>query len=229
MLLCTSNAFSETFAEQRYAYLRNLFTGAGIAYDMDWHEKNGLPSGVVKGFYDPNGPFKGTVSVEITFEDGLQNGPMRGYTTDGKLWREINYKDGKEDGIARTWNIDGKVTEETTYTRGVVLSRKNFHPNGNLSDEWTPDPYNLKIMLLEADGKTAEIPKVYEDCYQSNGPTSDSCGLSLIMEYKNKGDYLKAIKVIDDLIPKFQKKKAGQAAANDLIKMRQDLQSKVVK
>lgn len=84
--------------EVRTAYLNNQLNGIVGTY------KNGRPV------------------QEVSYKDGMLDGPTYKYFNNGKLQQEINYKNNKQDGAFKYFDEDGKVTLEYMYKNGEKVS-----------------------------------------------------------------------------------------------------------
>jgi tetratricopeptide (TPR) repeat protein len=197
LILPSLKSFAET-PEQAYEKLKSQYSKNSAIYVRNWHEKNGLPSGVVEGYYTM-GLFQNKKAVEMNFADGVQ------------------------DGLTRFYTLDGIVSKEITYEKGIPISTKLYDETGQVTSSETMDPYLRKAYLLQQSGKHDEAMDVYKDCSASDSTAAFSCGLLLISDYKNTGDKDKAVRLIDNLISKYSGQEDKKAVIANLQKMREDL------
>ncbi len=214
-LLISVTLFARAFAffptdKEHYEYLKQLFSSAYFITVNDWNEKEGVPDGVIKGYYS-YGATKGQLAIDISFSNGKQNGPMRWYL-DGKLSREMFYKSNKENGPSRTFDINGRLIDEMHYAAGIMVARWKYDQQGKPFDEWKLNSLLTEAYLLEVRGKTDDAIKSYENCYENSDDYRDYCGLILIDKYKDRQDYARAEQIVNSLIKKF-----GEVNASGLV------------
>ncbi|AJY47799.1 hypothetical protein TM49_22355 [Martelella endophytica] len=78
----------------------------------------------------------GKTRREITWKDGVLNGPWRSYYQDGKLEAENDHVDGRIDGVERKYHENGKLAAEVHW----ALSKRDgpyrdYDKDGNLIEE----------------------------------------------------------------------------------------------
>lgn len=120
---------------------------AGMCYDL-----KGKPiTGRIKN-YD-----KDILISDIEYKDGKEDGELRIYKNDGKLFLEGLYKEGKPNGVVKEYNEDGSLLSYDEFKDGLLHGRSiiYFAPNKILK-EWN---YNM--------GKETGTGKVY---YQNGNP-----------------------------------------------------------
>ena len=212
-------AFFQTDKEQ-YEYLKQFFSSNSFITVNRWNEKNGLPDGVIKGYYS-YGAYKRQLAIEINFSKGRQNGPMKWYL-DGKLSREMSYKNNKENGPARIYDTDGRLIDETHYAGGIMVARWQYDRQGKRFDEWKLNSLLTEAYFLEVSRNTADAIKTYERCYESEDNYKSYCGLILIDKYKDMKNYVRATQIVDSLI-----KKIGEVNASGLVEESERLKKTV--
>ncbi|MGW4929150.1 toxin-antitoxin system YwqK family antitoxin [Agromyces sp. NPDC004153] len=85
-------------------------------------------------------PFSGTVfeespllgRSEITYRDGLEEGPARDWYPSGVLKAEAQFVEGTLHGMAREYRPDGVLAEESTYEYGVRIFHRVLAPDGSV-------------------------------------------------------------------------------------------------
>lgn len=98
------------------------FTGDFVAYHKNGKLqakgafKNGLPDGI-ETIYDGDG----NKSSEITYKNGLRNGPFKEYFENGSLKQEVNSLDDKDDGKAIVYYETGEKHIELNFDKGVQV------------------------------------------------------------------------------------------------------------
>jgi hypothetical protein len=60
---------------------------------------------------------------EVSYLDGIQEGPARDWYPSGQLRYEANYVDGLLDGYVRKYLEDGSLVLEEMYIKGVKAER----------------------------------------------------------------------------------------------------------
>ena len=111
-----SYGFAET-KQEAYTKLRKMFPESSDIFVPNWNEKNGLPNGLVTGYYNKE-PFKGKKAIEINFSDGYQDGITKIYDLEGGVVTTISYSKGKEHGVTRWY--DKMRTKPDAVRRGRV-------------------------------------------------------------------------------------------------------------
>ena len=84
---------------------------------LEIYYKNGKKNGLRKSYRD-------TEYVTENFIDDLKQGPTTFYYPDGKVWRVINYENGLEVGISKEFSSDGTVISITEYKKGFIVDRE---------------------------------------------------------------------------------------------------------
>jgi antitoxin component YwqK of YwqJK toxin-antitoxin module len=116
----------EDFNMQRVAF-------RSLRHDEDgkmWHEGN-LFTGIAVEYW-PNGK----VASEMSYLDGIEDGPSVGWHDNGVPRRETNYRRGRVAGIVRKWDRNGQLSMEEEVDGGVALWRKQWDERGNLVEDY---------------------------------------------------------------------------------------------
>lgn len=91
-------------------------------------------------YYYKGTPFSGIMKSElneITFKEGIPNGSVKSYNTQGKVYRSLNYVDGKFEGDFFTENFKGTFQNDILigsleqYDRGKLYTKYSFSTNDN--------------------------------------------------------------------------------------------------
>jgi len=64
------------------------------------------------------------VRAEMSFKEGVHDGPMNLWYRNGNKWFEFNYSNGKEHGICKRWFENGTLEEEREFDNGEILKQK---------------------------------------------------------------------------------------------------------
>lgn len=103
------------------------------------------------------------VKNEVTYKDGVRQGPARSYYPNGKLWKENNFVDGKLDGVAQIFFRNGKVKRETNYSAGKRDGKyTEYFKSGNpkLEVEYLDDRPLLTYKDRDYKGELADYPSI---------------------------------------------------------------------
>lgn len=98
--------------ESIYTYEGERFTGIGYA-DVPGH---GLS--------------------EISYVDGVQDGPARDWYVSGQLRYEANYKRNVRHGSTRQFREDGSLVSESVYDDGLLVRSVTVDADGNVVDHY---------------------------------------------------------------------------------------------
>lgn len=93
-----------------------------LVYSVDGERFTGI------GFDDESG--KGL--SEISYVDGLQEGPSRDWYSNGKLRGEAIYKENVLHGLTREFAEDGTLLREARYEYGILVSEIKRDNAGNV-------------------------------------------------------------------------------------------------
>ncbi|WP_295720893.1 hypothetical protein [Mucilaginibacter sp.] len=108
--------------EKFYNKDKTPYTGAFVAYADNGkiaakgNLKDGSPEGV-EVLYDENG----NKLSEITFKNGLRNGPYKDFYANGILKQEVNNVNDKDDGKAMVYYETGEKHIEFNFAKGVQV------------------------------------------------------------------------------------------------------------
>lgn len=119
--------------------------GEWVYYHKDFEEvmtrefySNGKLDGIVTTYY-PNGK----ITEEITYKNGLQDGPNNYYSYEGVLLKKLLNKDDKLHGPAFYYDSNGKIILEGFYKNGRKDSLWKEYEDGKLvSEESFPKKYD---------------------------------------------------------------------------------------
>ena len=84
------------------------------------------------GVGEERGP-NGRVREEITFVDGMEHGPSRLFNSAGALLSECTLHNGSAHGTSREWDELGRLRKEVIHQHGVVISRRDWNENGDVT------------------------------------------------------------------------------------------------
>jgi len=116
-----------------------------LEFDDTLYYHNGQPfTGVA--FEQPEG---GRVIGEIQYRYGVPDGIKRLWYDNGQPKREINYKLNIPHGVEREWFVDGRPKAERQYELGVLLSEREWDPEGELVKEYKIEPESAEFKRLE--------------------------------------------------------------------------------
>lgn len=73
---------------------------------------------------------------EISYVDGVQEGPSRDWYPSGQLKGETIYKDNVRHGHNREFREDGTLSLEEIYEHGVLVRSATFDENGNMVERF---------------------------------------------------------------------------------------------
>ncbi len=75
---------------------------------------------------------KGNLISEITFVDGVQEGPRRAWYPSGAKKAEDNIHQGGLNGLSLEWYESGALKKKTLGEHGIALERDEWDEAGNL-------------------------------------------------------------------------------------------------
>ncbi len=77
-----------------------------------------------------------TVKEELTFKDGLLNGPRISYYKDGKIKRSGNYSNGNLDGKWKGFDEKGNMIFEVQYKNDSLIGKYfSWYPTGVIKEK----------------------------------------------------------------------------------------------
>lgn len=107
-----------------------------------------VPHGLTTTWYE-----SGLKWTEITFRDGVKNGPQRKWYNTGAEWSNSGYSDGVEHGVWTAYHPNGEKAREIHIDHGVWEGPYvEYHPNGRKS---------MEVMFVK--GLRQGISTVYND------------------------------------------------------------------
>ncbi|MDR2869911.1 MAG: hypothetical protein LBV04_05645 [Deferribacteraceae bacterium] len=68
-----------------------------------------------------------TVTLAVTYKNGVRNGASVGYALDGTLTSNVWYQNGKKEGSAQYYHPNGNSHIETTYKDGLIHGTYNMY------------------------------------------------------------------------------------------------------
>lgn len=77
---------------------------------------------------------------ELSYSDGMQQGPARDWYPSGKLKSESWYRENTLHGFSREYNEDETVVSEDIYEYGIIIRRTRWDDAGIVTDSWHIDP-----------------------------------------------------------------------------------------
>lgn len=86
---------------------------------------------------------------EVSYRDGMQEGPARDWYPTGVLKGESWYVQGVLHGIATEYDESGRIAEESVYAYGIRLTRRVIGESGAVLREERLDPRGEAGQLLE--------------------------------------------------------------------------------
>lgn len=93
--------------------IKFIAEGPDYKHSEQEFDLNGKPDGLYRSYYE-----NGNLSVEGTYNDGLQHGIFKDYYKNGKLRVSNAYLHGKLNGYDISYSEDGKVEYKTKYSNG---------------------------------------------------------------------------------------------------------------
>ncbi|WP_432138705.1 toxin-antitoxin system YwqK family antitoxin [Streptomyces sp. bgisy154] len=81
---------------------------------------------------------RGALVSLITYKDGIEDGPVREWYTDGTLRSEGAMRNGFPVGEFRRWHPNGRLAARTVMSANGLhqLARFEWDEDGNLTKEW---------------------------------------------------------------------------------------------
>ena len=105
------------------------------------------------------------------------NGIVYRYYDSGELELEIPALNGRIEGTSREYDREGKITREMTVYGGNIASRKTYHNNGQLAEEWAATGTSSAYY---EDGKLSRAAKHKDGKLDGEFKTYDQSGKLLI-------------------------------------------------
>jgi antitoxin component YwqK of YwqJK toxin-antitoxin module len=96
--------------------------------------------------FEENGP--GGVTSELTYVDGVQEGPARDWYESGQMKGLTSYHRGTQHGEEKEWHPDGSRKLGAVYEFGVLLERKEWSEDGGQTENYVlPESHPLREMI----------------------------------------------------------------------------------
>jgi antitoxin component YwqK of YwqJK toxin-antitoxin module len=86
---------------------------------------------------------------EVSYVDGLQEGPERAWYLSGQLKRETMYRADMRHGHDREYHEDGMLASETLYEYGVPVRARTFAEDGSVVDSFDLSEESRDFELLQ--------------------------------------------------------------------------------
>ena len=112
--------------------------------------KDGVIDGLVELYYS-----NGKLAEMATFKNGEKNGIQKKYYENGQIKMEVLHKNGKKDGIAKQYSNKGILIGEYPFKNDMVdgLVKKYNGVTGKLEIESTSEPLTTNTLrVLESQG-----------------------------------------------------------------------------
>jgi antitoxin component YwqK of YwqJK toxin-antitoxin module len=106
----------------------------------------------------------GHLISEITYIEGIQNGPDISWHFNGKLESEGENKWNRPHGFFKEWYESGQLKMEGLTELGYVIWRKQYDEEGNLTSEYKIENRPDQLRSLDADRSWA---KQYDSLYSN--------------------------------------------------------------
>ena len=96
----------------------------------------------------------GRLRTEVSYVNGMEDGPSREWYENGNLMSEAAYQKGRAHGVIREWDEAGKLREETRCELGYRLETKKWDARGNLIDHYILDRSDPQFANLQIERQT---------------------------------------------------------------------------
>jgi hypothetical protein len=113
--------------------------------ELVYRRRGELFSGI--GYAESAGPEAGL--SEVSYRDGLQDGPARDWYPSGRLKGESYFWENVLHGPSRSYRIDGSLASDALYEYGILVSVQKFDHGGAMEDSWVISPTDSTHALLE--------------------------------------------------------------------------------
>jgi len=121
---------------------------------------NGKPfTGVA---YSKDGSEIDAITYEVTFVDGIENGPYKSWYSTGELQAEGSRNWGAEDSRYLRYFVDGRINMDAVYYRGRTLVEKIYNEQGVLVKKYEGD-FSLTGTSIEYFPSGKEKLKMYKE------------------------------------------------------------------
>jgi hypothetical protein len=95
---------------------------------------------------------------EISYRNGMQEGPARDWDSAGNLKVESNFRENILHGLSRIYAADGTLTEEVAYEYGIIVEQREQNSLGKLVTAFIVTPESQLYALLERYRREKEWP-----------------------------------------------------------------------
>lgn len=83
---------------------------------------------------------EGWLAEELSFENGIQTGPMRSFDRTGRMVDEEYQLAGVSHGPRMAWHENGQLAEEELFEFGTLLEAQYWDASGRLLRSFALDP-----------------------------------------------------------------------------------------
>jgi antitoxin component YwqK of YwqJK toxin-antitoxin module len=92
----------------------------------------------------------GKLKSETPYRDGYRHGVDREWYPSGQLKSEQHFENGGAHGTSRQWYESGALKSDETYERTILVSRREYDVNGQLTEDFklTADHPNYRLLQL---------------------------------------------------------------------------------
>jgi hypothetical protein len=97
---------------------------------------------------------------EVTYLDGMQDGPAREWFPSGVLRGESHYRENVLHGISREFDEKGRLVTEETHEYGILVSRKKLDASGHVIESFKITPDHQHYARLEHYRQAKQWPSI---------------------------------------------------------------------
>jgi MORN repeat variant len=97
---------------------------------------------------------------EVSYRDGLQDGPARDWYPSGALKGESDFRENVLHGTVREYNEDGVLASEVSYEYGIMLARSERNESGEMIETFRIGADSPSHALLERYRRDKGWPRV---------------------------------------------------------------------
>lgn len=128
--------------------------------------ENDRKEGLWKSYYPEGG-----LQHEITYQQGIANGPARFFFEDGRLWEEGNWKEAYWVGAYKLYHASGKPAYEFTYNQYGKRQgeQRYYYPDGTLKykGKWARGQIDGHVEVYDSTGTLQQIRSYSEGSFES--------------------------------------------------------------
>jgi antitoxin component YwqK of YwqJK toxin-antitoxin module len=95
---------------------------------------------------------------EVSYRDGLQDGPARDYYPSGRLKGESHHRENTLHGVSRDFDPEGNLLNESLYEYGILVRSTQWDSSGRVLEEKAIDPDSPNYRLLERHRREKKWP-----------------------------------------------------------------------